>query len=141
MVNEAHSTNSNAVNIASEAFISLAKLDHIAFKLNGYREIFTKTGKRLADHTSCRLGKWFAGAGKDRFGTSKSFLKIGEPHERVHENMNAAIDIAGAEDVSLNAVQHRIIEKCQTAEHASLNLFDIFKEILHETQSSETKDA
>ncbi|TKX31616.1 chemotaxis protein [Campylobacter aviculae] len=137
LVNEAHSTNSNAVNIASEAFISLAKLDHIAFKLNGYREIFTKTGKRLADHTSCRLGKWLASTGKDRFGTSKSFLKIGEPHEKVHENMNTAIDIAATEDVSLSAVQHRIIERCQIAEHASLNLFDVFKEMLHETHSND----
>ncbi|MBZ7949493.1 methyl-accepting chemotaxis protein [Campylobacter molothri] len=133
LVTEAHSTNSNAVNIASEAFISLAKLDHIAFKLNGYREIFTKTGKRLADHTSCRLGKWLAGTGKERFGSSKSFLKIAEPHEKVHENMNSAIDIAATEDVGLNLTQHKIIERCQTAENASLNLFDVFKEMLHES--------
>ncbi|GAA7229650.1 hypothetical protein HpCK35_00240 [Helicobacter pylori] len=100
LVNEAHSTNSNAVGIASEAFVSLAKLDHIAFKLNGYKEIFSKSGKQLADHTSCRLGKWLASTGKERFGQNKSFLKINEPHEKVHENMNNAITIANTEDIS-----------------------------------------
>ncbi len=100
LVNEAHSTNSNAVGIASEAFVSLAKLDHIAFKLNGYKEIFSKSGKQLADHTSYRLGKWLASTGKERFGQNKSFLKINEPHEKVHENMNNAITIANTEDIS-----------------------------------------
>ena len=72
LVNEAHSTNSNAVGIASEAFVSLAKLDHIAFKLNGYKEIFSKSGKQLADHTSCRLGKWLASTGKEDLGKIKA---------------------------------------------------------------------
>lgn len=133
LVDEAHSTNSNAVGIASEAFVSLAKLDHIAFKLNGYKEIFAKSGKQLADHTSCRLGKWVASTGKERFGHSKSFLKIDNPHQQVHENMNSAIHIANVEDVGTAVTQHKIIEKCQTAENASLHLFDVFKEMLNES--------
>ncbi|HEB9336132.1 TPA: CZB domain-containing protein [Campylobacter coli] len=133
LVNEAHSTNSNAVGIASEAFVSLAKLDHIAFKLNGYKEIFAKSGQQLADHTSCRLGKWVASTGKERFGNSKSFTKINEPHQKVHENMNSAIRIASTEDASLDNTQDAIIKKCENAENASLHLFDVFKEMLNET--------
>ncbi|MBM0637493.1 methyl-accepting chemotaxis protein [Campylobacter sp. VicNov18] len=133
LVNEAHSTNSNAVGIASEAFVSLAKLDHIAFKLNGYKEIFAKSGKQLADHTSCRLGKWLASTGKERFGHSKSFLKINEPHEKVHENMNAAITIANTQDVSKDITQLSVINKCEVAENASLDLFNVFKEMLNES--------
>ncbi|EAH8620831.1 chemotaxis protein [Campylobacter jejuni] len=133
LVNEAHSTNSNAVGIASEAFVSLAKLDHIAFKLNGYKEIFSKSGKQLADHTSCRLGKWLASTGKERFGQNKSFLKINEPHEKVHENMNNAITIANTEDISKDITQHSIINKCEVAENASLDLFNVFKEMLDES--------
>ncbi|EAH6126746.1 chemotaxis protein [Campylobacter jejuni] len=133
LVNEAHSTNSNAVGIASEAFVSLAKLDHIAFKLNGYKEIFSKSGKQLADHTSCRLGKWLASIGKERFGQNKSFLKINGPHEKVHENMNNAIIIANTEDISKDITQHSIINKCEVAENASLDLFNVFKEMLNES--------
>lgn len=130
LVNEAHSTNSNAVNIVSEIFVSLAKLDHIAFKANGYKEIFAKSGKQLADHTSCRLGKWYAGAGKERFGANQNFAKINTPHQTVHENINSAIVVANSEDLKLEEIQQKIIHKCQAAENASLQLFDVFKNMI-----------
>lgn len=133
LVNEAHSTNATAVEIASEAFVSLAKLDHIAFKMNGYKEIFAQSGKQLSDHTSCRLGKWLASSGKERFGHVKSFSKINEPHQKVHENMNLAITIANTQDSNTDKTQKQIVQKCENAENASLHLFDIFKEMLKES--------
>ncbi|MCR2061015.1 methyl-accepting chemotaxis protein [Campylobacter helveticus] len=136
LVNEAQSTNANAVGIASEAFVSLAKLDHIAFKLNGYKEIFAKSNKALADHFSCRLGKWVASTGKERFGHNKSFLSLNEPHQAVHENMNSAIHIASTEETTSKATQHKIAEKCKTAELASLKLFDVFKSMIAESHQN-----
>ncbi|WP_416335536.1 CZB domain-containing protein [Campylobacter sp. MIT 21-1685] len=136
LVNEAHSTNNNAVGIASEAFVSLAKLDHIAFKMNGYKEIFAKSGKQLADHTSCRLGKWVASSGKERFGHVKSFIKINEPHQKVHESMNSAIAIANTEDSNNKTTQQQIIQKCENAENASLQLFNVFKDMLQESSDN-----
>lgn len=136
LVNEAQSTNANAVGIASEAFISLAKLDHIAFKLNGYKEIFAKSNKALADHFSCRLGKWVASTGKERFGHNKSFLSLNEPHQAVHENMSSAIHIASTEETTSKATQHKIAEKCKTAELASLKLFDVFKSMIAESHQN-----
>ncbi|MDO4674537.1 methyl-accepting chemotaxis protein [Campylobacter sp.] len=130
LVQEAHSTNANAAGITSEAFVSLAKLDHIAFKLNGYKEIFSKSGKVLIDHISCRLGKWLSETGKERFGLNESFSKINEPHQNVHENMNAAIHIANLENISDIATQNKILSKCQDAESESLKLFAIFKEMI-----------
>lgn len=130
---KANLTHTNATDIASESFVSLAKLDHIVFKLNGYKEIFGKSGKELANHTSCRLGKWLASTGKDRFGHSKSFIKIDEPHQKVHQNMNSAIRVAHIKDINEVSVQNEILEKCRNAENASLVLFDIFKEMLEET--------
>ena len=132
LITEAHSTNSNAVGIASEAFVSLAKLDHIAFKLNGYNEIFSRSGKQLANHLNCRLGKWVESTGKERFGDTKNFLKITEPHQKVHENMNDAIALAKGDNVDNEKIQHSIIHKCETAENASLDLFEVFREMLNE---------
>jgi len=133
LIQEARSTNSNAVGIASETFVSLVKLDHVAFKLNGYKEIFMKSGKQLADHTSCRLGKWVTSTGKERFGHLRSFVKINDPHQRVHENINSAIDVASSQDLTSTATQFQIIDKCKNAENASMQLFDIFREIVDET--------
>lgn len=36
------------------------------------KEIFAKSGKQLADHTSCRLGKWLASTGKEDLGKIKA---------------------------------------------------------------------
>ncbi len=132
LVNQTHLTNLNAINIVSEIFVSLAKLDHVAFKVNGYKEIFAKSGKHLADHLSCRLGKWYQGAGKERFGYNSHFPKINTPHQIVHENMNSAITVANSEDIKLEDVRAKILQKCQTAENASLELFAIFKDMIDE---------
>ncbi|WP_373274434.1 CZB domain-containing protein [Campylobacter lari] len=132
MISNANSTSSHAKSITSEIFISLAKLDHIAFKLNGYNEIIHTSGKTLADHLSCRLAKWIAGIGKERFSSGRAFGKLNLPHQKVHENINQAIALAHEEDTNNNLVQNQILDKCSNAEKASDDLFEIFKEMLNE---------
>ncbi len=127
---EAASSNSSASGISSETFISLVELDHIVFKLNGYNAIFSKKGQLLADHHSCRLGKWFDSEGKKIFGYSPIYSKIEEPHRMVHENINSAIALAAQPDVHTKEVQDKILQKCLNAEEASQNLFKIFTELL-----------
>ena len=124
---QAHASSSNSAAVVSETFVSLVKLDHVVFKLNGYKEIFAKSGKKLSDHFSCRLGKWVAGDGKKRFGTNVMFPQINEPHQRVHENMNEAIELATRNDASYD---EKIISHCQTAEGGSRQLFEVFKEMI-----------
>lgn len=136
LVSETKSTNHNAVNIASESFVCLAKLDHVAFKLNGYKEILVRSGQHLADHLSCRLGKWLASTGKERFGANKEFAKINEPHQKVHENMNNAITIACSEDIQERRVENDIIQKCLNAENASAQLFEVFKAMIEEQRNT-----
>lgn len=136
---EAHGSNINATNIVSEAFVALVKLDHVAFKLNGYKEIFTHSGKPLSDHFNCRLGKWVASEGKKRFGNNIMFAKITPPHATVHENINAAITLAhNKETLKDPKVQDQIINDCDSAEKASVQLFDVFKQMLEIAQSADT---
>ncbi|OCX42187.1 chemotaxis protein [Campylobacter ornithocola] len=132
LISNANSTSSHAKSITSEIFISLAKLDHIAFKLNGYNEIIHASGKTLSDHLSCRLAKWIAGIGKERFSSGRAFGKLNLPHQKVHENINQAIALASEEDTGNKLVQNQILDKCSNAEKASEDLFEIFKEMLNE---------
>ncbi|XMD74646.1 MCP-domain signal transduction protein (chemoreceptor zinc-binding domain) [Campylobacter lari] len=132
LISNANSTSSHAKSITSEIFISLAKLDHIAFKLNGYNEIIHASGKTLSDHLSCRLAKWIAGVGKERFSSGRAFGKLNLPHQKVHENINHAISLAHDEDANNKLVQNQILDKCSNAEKASDDLFEIFKEMLNE---------
>lgn len=50
--------NYNSQKALSTIFISLVKLDHLLFKVKGYKAIFDENlGEKFADHHSCRLGK------------------------------------------------------------------------------------
>ncbi|XNC63951.1 MCP-domain signal transduction protein (chemoreceptor zinc-binding domain) [Campylobacter lari] len=136
LISNANSTSSHAKSITSEIFISLAKLDHIAFKLNGYNEIIHASGKTLSDHLSCRLAKWISGIGKERFSNGRAFGKLNLPHQKVHENINQAITLASEENTSSKLVQNQILDKCTNAEKSSEDLFEIFKEMLNEQDSN-----
>ena len=123
---QANASSANSAAIVSETFVSLVKLDHVVFKLNGYKEIFARSGKKLSDHLSCRLGKWVAGEGRKRFGTNIMFAQINEPHQRVHENMNAAIELSTKEACD----NDKLIAHCENAEGGSRQLFEVFKEMI-----------
>ena len=124
---QAHAGSAHSAAIVSETFVSLVKLDHIVFKLNGYKEIFAHSGKKLSDQFNCRLGKWVAGDGRKRFGTNVMFQQINDPHQRVHENMNEAIELSARHDESY---YDKIISCCQNAEGGSRQLFEVFKEMI-----------
>ncbi|MEA1920413.1 MAG: methyl-accepting chemotaxis protein, partial [Campylobacterota bacterium] len=75
-------------------FMVLSKLDHLVFKANGYKTVFTgeATGHFASDH-ECRLGKWyFEGSGKEKFGKCASYSKMATPHKDVHDNIKKAVD-------------------------------------------------
>lgn len=38
----------------------------------------------IKDHTQCRLGKWYAAAGRERYGQVAAFRDLESPHARVH---------------------------------------------------------
>jgi hypothetical protein len=41
----------------------------------------------LADHTHCRLGKWYIdGEGKKRYSRLASYARLDEPHRQVHDS-------------------------------------------------------
>ncbi|MBF0345651.1 MAG: CZB domain-containing protein [Nitrospirae bacterium] len=67
--------------------LDLAKTDHrlwvnrISFCIKGHERIDPNT---LADHTTCRLGKWYYAEGRDFCGHMHSFQKMEQPHKRLH---------------------------------------------------------
>ena len=78
------------------SFAELAKIDHLIYKFGVYQifmGVSEKTSADFALHTNCRLGKWYADAGKDAFGGTKAFQDLEAPHKKVHESGVAAIDL------------------------------------------------
>jgi len=72
-----------------EKILHLAKADHVLWKK---RLVAMATGRselrpeELADHRSCRLGRWYYGEGQKLFGGDAVFVALEAAHERVHSH-------------------------------------------------------
>lgn len=76
----------NFGSMADSVFLSLAKLDHVLWKVNTYLSInMHEPAFQFVDHHNCRLGKWyFEGDGKSFYSQSPHFHDLDGPHSRVH---------------------------------------------------------
>ncbi|MBL4583715.1 MAG: CZB domain-containing protein [Pseudomonadales bacterium] len=79
-----------------KSFIQTVKLDHLVWKTDVYRSFWgdsDQTADDFADHTQCRLGKWYyVGDGKEEWSHLKSFQLIEKPHTIVHQSGIAALN-------------------------------------------------
>lgn len=76
-------------------FTSLAKIDHILWKVNTYLSVI-KQEKTMpfVDHKNCRLGKWYVeGEGKTRFSKLSSYSSLDHPHSVVHSGTKKVFDL------------------------------------------------
>ncbi len=76
----------NFGSMADSVFISLAKLDHVLWKVNTYLSVnMHEPAFQFVDHHNCRLGKWYyEGDGKSFYSQSPHFHELDGPHSRVH---------------------------------------------------------
>ena len=75
---------------ALRSFIEVAKVDHLIYKFEVYKVFMCVSQKTLgdfADHTHCRLGKWYyEGDGKTSFSKLPGFRDIEAPHQHFHSS-------------------------------------------------------
>jgi methyl-accepting chemotaxis protein len=129
--------NSDAINMAgvindmeNKVFIVLAKIDHIIYKANAYDAIIAADkSKSFGSHTECRLGKWYEGAGKQRFGNTDAYKSAAVPHKIVHDSVRNTIVFFENEDVRIKN-EDQIVKNLQTMEINSDKLFVCLNEML-----------
>jgi len=128
-----------SISMESKIFLTLAKIDHVVFKSNAYLSMSqAKKVQEFGDHTVCRLGKWYAGDGKDRFGATQSYPKIISPHKNVHDNVIESMRYL--DEGSVFEHKERIFENFKNMENASDELFAIMQDMLHELESKLTQN-
>jgi hypothetical protein len=70
-------------------FVTTAKMDHLAFKMDIYRAFIGLSQKKVADITTdhnCRLGQWYYhGAGVKCYSKLDGYKQIKVPHKAIHE--------------------------------------------------------
>ncbi len=111
-------------------FMSLAKLDHILWKVNTYFSAITKKEQfKFVDHYSCRLGKWYyEGDGKENFSKSSSYSKLENPHATVHNSTHKVFDLMIQENPDTKA----LIAAFEEMEKGSDEIFSTLDKILQD---------
>lgn len=115
---------------AERIFMSLAKLDHIIWKVNTYLSAIThKEQFNFVDHHNCRLGKWYyEGEGADFFKKTASYSALETPHSVVHNSTHKIFDLLKTEGVG----SEHFVKVFEEMEHASDGVFATLDRMLHE---------
>ena len=127
------------------SFIETVKLDHILYKIEIYRVIFSRSNKTQADfalHTHCRLGKWYyEGDGNKYLKASNAFIELEAPHQRVHKHGVEAITAFLNKD-DVNAVSN--LKEMEAASDEVMKLLSIieseYQNMLSESSSDDTEE-
>lgn len=84
---ENHSMLERLTGSSQQIFMSLAKLDHVVWKVNTYLSVIEKRPSfQFVDHQNCRLGKWyFQGDGKASFSSKPGYAAMENSHRQVHD--------------------------------------------------------
>lgn len=124
IVNQCNSMRSTIRSATLKSFIQTVKLDHVVWKAEIYAVaggISSKTADDFADHTQCRLGKWFQSEGRDQFHQSSAYRGLDDQHHKVHQNGIAALAALGQGNKPL-AIRHFI--QMETASENVMRLLD-----------------
>ena len=112
-----------------QIFMSLAKLDHILWKVNTYLSILSKKEVfQFVDHHNCRLGKWYEqGDGAKSFSGTFSYKKLETPHSVVHNGTRKIFDLIH-HGIDMPRLQAAVDEM----EEGSRGVFELLDQMLAE---------
>ena len=129
----------DSTNVLYSVFMVLVKLDHLLFKANGYKSVFSlKVESEFADHHHCRLGKWAEGGrGSQIFGNTPRFKKLETPHKTVHDNIIAAVACVTSGTCGQEA--KNVMTYFRDAEKASREVIDTLNAMLIEERDKRSK--
>ena len=119
--------------IRDSLFMVLVKIDHILFKSNAYTSVIAqKNVATFSDHKNCRLGKWYLNDGKERYGHTRNYALIDDPHSKVHSNVLKNIELVAANTAMNPKNETTIIDNFRNMESESAKLFEILDSIIVE---------
>jgi methyl-accepting chemotaxis protein len=126
------------------SFASLAKVDHLVFKQNGYIAVTNPAAIAEAkqtvsvDHHECRLGKWYeSGRGAEQFSKTPSFRSLEAPHAQVHQKIVEAVDYLSRPGWEQDRdIQAKVLATFTAAEKASDDVLSLIDRIVMEKHAA-----
>ena len=121
--------------ITYAVFMVLSKLDHLLFKTNGYKTVFTgEAADHFTTENECRLGQWYSnGVGKEKFGKCQSYSKMATPHKELHDNIHKAVKCVKEGTCTENS--QNVMTYFDAAEKASIQVVETLNSMLEEEKS------
>ena len=83
------------LDITDKENVELAKTDHLLWRARISQMLWGNIdldASNVRDHTTCRLGRWYATKGRELFGNLPEFQKLEKDHARFHACCAEAID-------------------------------------------------
>ncbi|MCA9128254.1 MAG: CZB domain-containing protein [Planctomycetales bacterium] len=120
---------------SDRVFMSLAKLDHILWKVNTYLSVIEGHPTfQFVDSHNCRLGKWYdQGNGHKLFSLTPSFSGLARPHAEVHEATAKVFSLLERHSApDYEGFSHALA----AMERASDSVFDYLERILKEKSAA-----
>ena len=118
----------------NQAFVALAKIDHIIFKANAYNALIdVDPSAEFTDHRSCRLGKWYNTTAKAKFQHTPSYSAIDAPHAKVHQMVQINMTYIREGDQRLEN-ETSILQNFHDMEQASDELFALLDKLKEESR-------
>lgn len=116
------------------SFCELAKIDHLIYKFEVYKVLFNlsnKTTSDFAQHTDCRLGKWYYhGEGHACFSQLQGYREIELPHMAVHQSAINALNAYAANQMATMLIEVGKMEQ------ASLQVLDNLEKMAHSAEAN-----
>lgn len=127
--------------MADNVFISLAKLDHVLWKVTTYLSATQREpGFEFVNHHNCRLGKWYyEGEGQQFFASSPHYASLKRPHEKVHESTKSMFAALDTEPLDYAALRPAL-EAMETASHDVFACLDQVRDDIDRWSIEQTTD-
>lgn len=111
--------------MANSVFMSLAKLDHVLWKVNTYLSVnMGEPAFQFVDHHNCRLGKWYyGGEGKEFFADCGHYAKLEAPHAHVHNGTKHVFELLHDDARDYPALMQALAEM-EDSSHAVFDSLD-----------------
>ncbi len=121
------------------SFTSLAKVDILYYKQNGYISIIGGEGEEKAQHIvetdehGCRFGQWYDGKAQDAtYYTLPAYQAINGPHANIHRHLRTAAELSRGDWEDDAALRERILEETRATEAASNEIFALLDEMVQQ---------
>lgn len=82
------------LSLADHHLVQVAKADHLLWVQRLLAMLHDRERlqpEQVADWTVCRLGRWYYGRGRERYGGSATFRALEVPHQRLHQTAAEAV--------------------------------------------------